>query len=117
MTPALRPLLLILPLVLFAGCSDDPAPLEQATLVELVGEQDDYDGRRVEAVGVVRRFGEAEGAARLHFVVEDQQKNRVALVPNDAAEPYVGTEVVVVGVFRFSEERGRRLEIERIDPR
>lgn len=117
MTPVLRPLLLALPLVLFAGCSDEPTTPEQATLAELVGEQDDYDGRRVEAAGVVRRFGPEDGAARLHFVVEDHQKNRVALVPNDVAEPHVGKEVVVVGVFRFSEERGRRLEVERIEPR
>jgi hypothetical protein len=98
------------------GCSDDSA-LAGVMLAELVADQDDYDGRRVETAGVVRRFGEADGATRLHYVVEDQQANRVAILPNDVAEPHTGRQVVVVGLFRFSEGQGRSIEIERIEPR
>lgn len=102
---------------LLAGCADEPSTPERATLAELVAEQDDYDGDRVEAAGVVRRFGEAEGAARLHYVVEDDRKNRVALRPNDVAEPHVDREVTVVGVFHFTEGRGRSIDVERIQTR
>ena len=102
---------------LVAGCSDDSEDPATASLAELVAEQENYEGRRVETVGVVRRFGEAEGATRLHYVVEDQQANRMALIPNDLAARHAGEEVVVVGSFRFSERDGRSIEIERIQPR
>lgn len=102
---------------LFAGCSDRSGGPVRATLAELVAEQQDYEGRRVETVGVVRRFGEVEGATRLHYLVEDQQANRVALVPNELAERHAGQEVVVVGPFQFSERDGRSIEIERIERR
>ncbi len=116
-----RPHRSVLPLLLltlaglpFAGCSDKPAGPVRATLAELVADQEDYEGRRVETAGVVRRFGDAEGATRLHFVVEDEQANRVALLPNDVAQRYVGQDVVVTCSFRFSERDGRAIEIERI---
>ncbi len=102
---------------LFASCSDESADPVRASLAELVAGQEDYEGRRVETVGVVRRFGEAEGATRLHYVVEDQQANRVALIPNDLAERHTGQEVVVVGSFQFSERAGRSIAIERIERR
>lgn len=85
------------------------------TLAELVVGQEDYGGRRVETRGVVRRFGEAEGATTLHYVVEDEVANRVALRPNGVAERYAGQEVVVVGSFRYSEREGRSIEITRIE--
>jgi hypothetical protein len=102
---------------LFAGCGDDPGTPVRVTLAELVAKQEDYEGRRVETAGVVRRFGEAEGATRLHYVVEDQQANRVALIPNEVAEPHAGHEVLVAGPFQFSERDGRTIEIERIERR
>ena len=87
-----------------------------ATVAELVVNHEGYDGRRVETAGVVRRFGAVDGATQLHYVVEDQQANRVAIVPNNVAERYTGQQVRVVGSFRFSEQEGRRIEIERITP-
>jgi hypothetical protein len=105
------------PGALLAGCSNNSGRPVRASLAELVADQDDYDGRRVETAGVVRRFGEADGATRLHYVVEDQRANRVAIVPNEVAEPHTGRQVVVVGLFRFSEAQGRSIEIERIEPR
>ena len=110
-------LVLLLASTGFAGCGDGSGDPVRASLAELVAEQDDFAGRRVETVGVVRRFGEAEGATRLHFVVEDRQANRVALIPNDVAERHVGQEVVVVGSFQFSERDGRSIEVERIEER
>lgn len=105
------------PGALLAGCSNDSGRPVGASLAELVADQDDYEGRRVETAGVVRRFGEGEGATRLHYVVEDQRANRIAIVPNDVAEPHTGRQVIVVGLFRFSEGQGRIIEIERIEPR
>ena len=102
---------------LLGSCSDKPKALVVATVAELVTNQEGYDGRRVETTGIVRRFGAAEGATRLHYVVEDQQTNRVAILPNDVAERYTGQEVTVVGSFRFTEQEGRSIEIERIDRR
>ena len=98
------------------GCSEDSGAPVRVMLAELVPDQDDYDGRRVETAGVVRRFGEADGATRLHYVVEDQRANRVAIVPDEVAESHTGRQVVVVGLFRFSEGQGRSIEIERIEP-
>lgn len=102
---------------LLGGCGDKTQAPVRATVAELVADQEGYDGRRVETAGLVRRFGAAEGATRLHYVVEDQQANRVAIIPNDIAERYTGQEVTVVGSFRFSEQEGRSIEIERIDRR
>lgn len=111
-----RPLLLALSAVSWlGGCGDESAVPVGATVAELVVNQEGYDGRRVETAGVVRQFGPAEGATRLHYVVEDQQSNRVSIAPNDVAERYTGQYVTVVGSFRFSEQEGRGIEIERID--
>jgi hypothetical protein len=84
------------------------------TPADLTFAQEDYDGRSVETAGVVRRFGPEDGATRLHYVVEDKAANRVALVGGDPAR-YVDRSVVVIGRFRFAEDRGRRIEVERIE--
>lgn len=114
----------VLPLLLtisapgvLGGCVDEPDPPMGATLVELMANQEHYDDRLVMTTGVVRRFGVAEGATKLHYVVEDEQANRVAIVPNHVAERYTGQEVTVSGFFHFSEQEGRRIEITRIDQR
>lgn len=112
-----RSFLLPLPVVvlfLAGACADESAPAT-VTLAELVAGQEDYGGRLVETRGVVRRFGEAEDATTLHYVVEDEMANRVALRPNDVAERYAGEDVVVVGSFRYREQEGRSIEIERIE--
>lgn len=100
---------------LLGGCGDEPEAPVRATLVELVTNQEGYDGLSVKTSGVVRRFGAPQGTTRLHYVVEDEQANRVAIVPNDIAERYTGQAVTVSGVFRFSQQDGRSIEIERID--
>lgn len=102
--------------LLVGACNDESDPV-RATPAELVANQESYHGRVVQTSGVVRRFGEAEGATRVHYVVEDEEANRVALVPNAVAERYTGQEVLVVGSFRFHEEEGRSIEIEHIERR
>jgi hypothetical protein len=99
------------------GCADEPDGPVAATLVELMANQEAYDDRLVQTGGIVRRFGAAEGATRLHYVVEDGRANRVAIVPNHVAERYTGQEVTVAGVFHFNEQEGRTIEITRIDQR
>ena len=82
----------------------------------LTSAQEDYDGDRVRTVGVVRRFGPEDGATRLHFVVEDQDQNRVGLIGGDPAR-HVGRTVVVVGTFRFAPDLGRWIEVESLEGR
>lgn len=100
---------------LLIGCGDRARDPVRVSLAELVAGQEGYSGRRVETTGVVRRFDQAEGATRLHYVIEDEYPNRVALVPEDVAARHTGQRVVVVGAFRFQEGGGRQVEIERID--
>jgi hypothetical protein len=97
------------------GCRDQANAPVRVSLAELVEEQNGYQGRRVQTAGVVRRFDEAGGATKLHYVIEDEHANRVAILPNDIAERHTGQRVLVVGAFRFSEGRGREIEIERIE--
>lgn len=90
-----------------------PEPL---TLAQLAFGQEDYSGRWVRTGGVVARFGPAEGARRLHYVIADGAGNRVRLVGIDVTS-YVGQAVDVVGRFRMTETLGRTLEVERIERR
>jgi cytochrome c-type biogenesis protein CcmE len=113
---ASRYLFVLVAASLVLACTGGSGPVK-ATLAELVTKQEDYVGRRVETGGMVRRFGQEEGATRLHYVVEDKEANRVALIPNDTAGPYTGQEVVVVGSFQFSEQDGRSIRIESIKGR
>jgi hypothetical protein len=65
---------------------------------------------------VVQRFGPADGARRLHFVIADDADNRVRLIGIDPA-PYVGQAVEVVGRFRLTETSGRTIDVEGIETR
>lgn len=98
------------------GLRGGESPPEPLTLAQLAFGQEDYSGRRVRTGGVVERFGPAEGARRLHYVIADEADNRVRLVGIDPAS-YVGEAVEVVGRFRMTETFGRTLEVERIEHR
>lgn len=100
--------------LLAPGCGDQPP--NAVSLATLVAEADGFDGRLVLTTGVVREFDETE-ALEPHFVIEDAAQNRVQLMPNAAAQPYVDAEVAVVGVFTFDEETGRRIEVDGIERR
>lgn len=97
--------------LLLAGCGGPRV----VPLSELALHADDYDGRVVIAHGVVREFGGSDGDVEQHFVIQDPDVNRVQLLPNEAAEPYVGSVVEVVGEFEFDPDRGRLLHVESIE--
>lgn len=97
--------------LLSAGCAGPRA----VPLTELAANADYYDGRKVIAHGVVMEFGADDDAVEHHFVIQDQDVNRVQLLPNEAAEPYVGSVVEVLGEFEFDPGRGRLLHIESIE--
>lgn len=106
--------LVVLASIVAACASAGPA---EVTLAELALEADDYDGDVVEVVGVVREFTQAEhDAVRDHAVVEDDDQNRVALLPYAEAVPFADRSVRVVGSFAFDETEGRRIDIEEIEP-
>ena len=91
MSPAVGRRRLALVVLAFSGtlamaCGDETSSPLRVTLVELVMGQDGYSGPRVETAGVVRRFDEADGATKLHYVIEDEQANRVAIVPAELAD-------------------------------
>lgn len=97
--------------VLLAGCGGPRV----VPLSELAANADYYDGRAVIAHGVVVEFGDEDGAVEQHFVIQDHDGNRVQLLPNEAAEPHVGSVVEVVGEFEFDPNRGRLLHVESIE--
>lgn len=93
-----------------AACGvTDTAPSDVA-LADLVLEQDRYDGQMVRTHGVVRTFDEPR-----HYWIEDDDVNRVEVVPQDAIRPYLGDEVEVVGRFTFRDDEGRRITAKEID--
>ncbi len=94
------------------ACGPSESEPRVVRLVELVAEQESYEGSYVRTRGTVRAFGDAP--AELHHVVEDARANRVQLLPGSAAQGYVGREVIVVGRFGFDEAIGRFIRIETI---
>lgn len=97
--------------LLLAGCGGPRV----VPLSELAANADYYDGRMVIAHGVVLEFGADDDDVEHHFVIQDQDVNRVQLLPNEAAEPHVGAVVEVLGEFEFDPDRGRLLHIESIE--
>lgn len=90
-------------LIFLAGCSDAPRTL---SLQLLASEQSTVDGHKVITEGVVRSFADP-----LHYWLEDDALNRVALHPDDAVAGFVGKRVKVEGRFHADRERGRRIEV------
>jgi hypothetical protein len=93
----------------------DPAPADHS-LRALTSAEERFDGDRVRTVGIIRRFGPEDGATRLHYVVEDDDQNRIGLTGGDP-DRYVDRMVEVVGTFRFAPDVGRWLDVETIQPR
>ncbi len=83
------------------------------TLAALAAEQERYDGRTVTTEGTVTAIRDAP-ADEPYYVLQDQSRNRVRLVPADVAQPHDGDLVQVTGTFRFIADRGRELQIEEI---
>lgn len=110
-TPRLALYALLLGLTVVSCGPFAPGPTDVA-LEELVAEQESYDGQVVRTVGVVRSHDEP-----LHYWIEDDHPNRVELVPHEAAEPFLGEHVRVLGPFSYSPDRGRWIDVEEIEIR
>lgn len=93
------------------GCSGggDGTP-DDVALVDLVVEQDAYDGDLVTTQGVVRTFDEPR-----HYWIEDDDQNRVELVPQDRVSPHLGDRIEVTGRFTFRDDEGRRIEVDQLE--
>lgn len=83
-----------------------PAAVSLATLAAA---QESYLGRRVRTEGVVRRFIDPSGP---YFVIEDANRNRVALIPAPRVAAYRGRRVEVIGTFEFNQTLGRFIDVE-----
>lgn len=81
-------------------------------LAELVAEPDRLDGALVVVEGWVRRHDEPA-----HVWIEDQRQHRVELLPTELGDGYVGQQVRIRGRFTAPGDRGRRIEVELIEPR
>jgi hypothetical protein len=92
------------------GCSGADGPPSEVALVDLVVEQDTYEGELVTTQGVVRTFDEPR-----HYWIEDDDQNRVELVPQDRVSPHLGDRIEVTGRFTFRDDEGRRIEVDELE--
>lgn len=102
---AARVLGVLLVLALLASCSGSTVSLER-----LVNRQDRYTGQVVTTKGTVTSFQEPDGTTS--YILEDDQQNRVLLLPADTAVSYLGQSVQVKGLFDFDPDRGRTLTVQ-----
>ena len=106
----MRPFALLAALVLaLGGCAIGEAP-EDVALAELAAQPALYDGRVLRLRGLVRSFD-----APRHYWLEDEYVNRVGLHPAELIAPHLDRRIAVVGRYSFSRERGRQLQIIRIE--
>ena len=99
---------------LAAGCALGSSAPSKGSLAELTTQGESLVGERVVVTGTVRVF-EPHGSFPRHYVLEDRQQHRVALVPGDLAAGYVDREVIAVGRFEFDDTAGRLLRLDMID--
>lgn len=92
----------IIAVALLGACSETTKDVPLATLV---AQQAEYDGQTLSTTGVVRTFDEP-----LHYWIEDDNLNRVAIEPNEAVSGLVGERVRVTGDYRADYVTGRVLE-------
>ena len=100
--------------LILAGCGNDEGAPSDVTLGQLVVQEAFYDGALVRTEGKVAFFGEG---MNLHYWIEDDASNRVALTPNRRVAPFLGEHVVVVGTFGYDDDRGRQITVDRISRR
>ncbi|MGY4876862.1 hypothetical protein ACLUEY_03135 [Vreelandella aquamarina] len=103
---AVAPVLVFLLVVamLLTGCNSGDASPREVTLAVLGANGSVHDGNLVATQGRVRSFNDP-----LHYWIEDEDLNRVEIVPHALIAPYVGKSVRVVGNFTYSREDGRML--------
>lgn len=100
-------LLCLCPAFGISGC--DPDSPRQLTLEQLSQQQSHYDGRLVTTSGILRRF-----EPPLHYWLEDDSLNRVALDTDNPRDDWVGRKIAVTGRFGYGAQTGRRIEVSRI---
>ncbi|MCH8553266.1 MAG: glucose-inhibited division protein B [Natronospirillum sp.] len=103
----LLPCALLLSTLVLTACTD--VVLERS-LEQLVAHQSGYAGRDVRTTGVVRSFDDP-----LHFWIEDDELNRVAIEPEDRVADHVGQRVQVTGTFISSADSGRIIRAEQVE--
>ncbi|WP_245791891.1 hypothetical protein [Modicisalibacter ilicicola] len=95
-------------MIALVACADDkPADV---SLSVLATRQAAYSGKQVDTRGVVRTFETPR-----HYWIEDDDLNRVEVLPAERIAPYLGERVRVGGRFHYAPSEGRRLEVERIE--
>lgn len=109
MTRGLQTITVTLMLLATACSAGGPA---EVSLERLTQEQESFINRDVLTEGLVVRFPDDEGSV---YVIEDEQQNRVALLPGRKAAPYTGRWVSVAGKFVFDPDIGRVIRVERIE--
>lgn len=96
-----------LTLSMLAACaetvSNEPITVD---LPHLVAEHEAYDGRVVNVSGRVASFDDPR-----HYWLEDDEFNRVALLPDESVSDKVGEQVHVIGSFSTSPDQGRQIEV------
>jgi hypothetical protein len=96
---------------LVAGCGPaTPDVPTDVALVELVEDQEGYDGEVVTVEGVVRTYDSPR-----HHWIEDVDQHRVELEPQDLVAPHVGDEIRVTGRYSFRDDRGRLIEVDELE--
>ena len=93
----------------FAACGVNDGPVVPVHLADLAAYAPFYDGRRIEAAGVVHRIEEPE-----HYWIEDDAVNRVRIEPGSAVAAFVGRRVRVTGRFHYAPDEGRSLRAGRV---
>lgn len=85
-----------------SACGEADSATAELRLADLVRFQDRYDGDTVATSGVVHMFDDPE-----HYWIEDDELNRIRIVPHDAVSELVGERVRVDGRFEYDPSQGR----------
>lgn len=104
----LRACVLMITAVLY-GCGD-PAPV-RTTLSALKAAQLDFHGQHVLVSGTLRTFDSPR-----HYWIENENRDRVAVVTGDDLAALVGQTVEVSGTFVYDPNAGRRIEVVKLQP-
>ena len=91
--------------LLLVGCGAS-VPVK-TTLSALTEVQKDFDGKQVIVSGILRTFD-----TPLHYWIENDSLDRVALEGKINLAPLVSQTVTVRGMFRYDSEAGRRIEVD-----
>lgn len=82
----------------------------EVPLAILAQQPSSFDGTRVATRGVVRTFAEPR-----HYWIEDEDLNRVEILPQEQIASYLDERVRVTGWFSYGPQQGRKLTLERVE--